>query len=329
LAAPDPDHLLRRLKLRELQMLLVVAEAGSMARAADRLSITRPVVTKTISDLERTLGVRLLDRRRSGIEPTAVGQALLRRSVAALDELRHGLKEVSWLARPGTGDLSIGCSEYMAAGLVPAVIDRLSRNYPALSFRMTLGDGDSLQLRDLRERKVEFAIARMLRPEPEPDIDAETLFYEDVFVAAGPGNRWLGRRKVTLAQLASDAWIFAPPEVMEGSPVVAAFGKLGLSVPQARVLGLSLPLRNGLLATGNFLTIVPGSVMRFGAERRLLTTLPIEMPRWQLPVAILTVKGRTLSPLAQLFLISVRETAKALTARISRSRAPRSGALAR
>jgi DNA-binding transcriptional LysR family regulator len=80
------------------------------------------------------------------------------------------------------------------------------------------------------------------------------------------------------------------------------------------VLGLSLPLRNGLLATGRFLTIVPGSVMKFGAERTLLRILPVSLPSWHLPVAIVTVKNRTLTPLAKLFIERVRAAAKPLAA---------------
>jgi DNA-binding transcriptional LysR family regulator len=306
------DHILRRVKLRDLQMLLAVVEHGSMAKAADSLSITRPVVSKTISDLERTLGVRLLDRSPQGLDPTLFGRALLKRSITILDELRQSVQELEFLADPGAGELSVGCSEYMAAGLVPVVIDRLTRKYPQLLFRLSLGDANSLQLCELRERKVEFAIARMLAPEPEPDMQAEVLFYEQVFIAAGAGNKWLGRRRVKPAELVNEPWILAPPEIVEGSPVVEAFRAMGLTVPPARVIGLSLPLRNGLLATGRFLTIVPGSVLQFGAERSLLQALPVDMPSWRLPVAIIALKNRTLSPLAQLFLDCAREIAKPL-----------------
>jgi DNA-binding transcriptional LysR family regulator len=315
LATIDPDRVLRRLKLRELHVLRTVAEAGSMARAAEILSITRPVVTKAILDLERTVGVRLFDRNRTGVEPTAFGRALLRRSIVVFDELRQGVRELAYLASPAAGELNVGCSEYIAAGLAPVVINRLSQKFPDVLFRLSLGDANSLQLHELRERKVEFAIARLLGPKPEPDMQAETLFYEDVFIAAGPGNKWVGRRNVKLAELVDAPWILAPPEIVEGSTVLEAFRALGLNMPQAKVLGLSLPLRNGLLATGRFLTIVPGSVIRFGAERQLLSVLPVELPRWRLPVAILTVKGRTLTPLAQLFLDCVRETIEALPPR--------------
>jgi len=104
----------------------------------------------------------------------------------------------------------------------------------------------------------------------------------------------------------------APPEIAEGSPLVVATDALGLAMPQAAVLGLSLPLRNGLLATGHFLTVVPGSVLRYGAERSLLKVLPIELPAWDLSVAIVTLKNRALPPTASLMLDCVRDLAEPL-----------------
>ena len=72
------DRIGRRIKLRDLHVLLAVAEHGNMAKAADALSISRPVVSETIADMERSLGVRLLDRGPQGIEPTLFGRALLK-----------------------------------------------------------------------------------------------------------------------------------------------------------------------------------------------------------------------------------------------------------
>src|SRR5215831_12430765 len=71
------DRIGRRVKLRDLHILLAVAQTGSMSRAADRLAISHPVVSKTIADLEHALNVRLLDRTPQGTEPTAYGRALL------------------------------------------------------------------------------------------------------------------------------------------------------------------------------------------------------------------------------------------------------------
>ena len=73
------DRIGRRLRLRDLHVLLAVAQSGSMAKAARELLISQPAVSQAIADLEQTLGVRLLDRNPRGIEPTAYGRALLDR----------------------------------------------------------------------------------------------------------------------------------------------------------------------------------------------------------------------------------------------------------
>src|SRR4249920_3261136 len=94
------DRIGRRVKLRDLHILLAVAQSGSMARAAERLAISHPVVSKTISDLERALGVRLLDRTAQGIEPTAYGRAFITCGATVFDELRRGVQEIELLSDP-------------------------------------------------------------------------------------------------------------------------------------------------------------------------------------------------------------------------------------
>src|SRR4026209_574397 len=123
------DRIGRRLRPRDLHVFLAVAEKGNMAKAAALLAISRPVVSKTIANLEHTLGVPLLDRTPRGVEPTLYGRALLKRGLAVFDELRQSVKEIEFLADPTAGELRIGFSEISAAGLVPAAIDRLSRQY--------------------------------------------------------------------------------------------------------------------------------------------------------------------------------------------------------
>jgi len=306
------DRIGRRIKLRDLHVLLAVAEHGNMAKAADALSISRPVVSETIADLERALGVRLLDRDPQGIEPTLFGRALLKTGVVIFDELRQGIRELEFLADSRAGELRIGCSEPVAAGILPAIIDRLSQRYPRLDFQLVVGDATTLQVRDLRERKIEVALGQMRSATPEPDMEAEFLFYQRLCVVAGKRSKWAKRRKIALADLLDAQWILAPLEMSADSPIVEAFRKNGLEIPPVKVLGYSLPLRNSLLATGRFVTVVPDSVIRFGAERLLLQPLPIELPRWRLPVAIITVKNRTLSPPAKLFIECAREVAKPL-----------------
>src|ERR1700749_4867458 len=94
------DRIGRRMKLQDLHVLMSVVQAGSMNKAAALLNTTQPAVSRSIADLEHTLGVRLLDRHRAGIEPTAYGQALLDRCVTAFDELHQGVKHIEHLGNP-------------------------------------------------------------------------------------------------------------------------------------------------------------------------------------------------------------------------------------
>src|SRR6266852_3500077 len=173
---PLDERVMRRLKLRELRILLTVAEAGSMGKAAVQLALSQPAVSKAIREMEHTLGVPLLDRTAHGVEPTPYGRALLKWAIAVFDDLRQGVREIEFLADPTSGEVRVGCTETMTAGLVSAVIDRLCRRHPQLVFQMQLGEPDILQTHFLRARQCELVIARMLAPTPEPDMDAEALF---------------------------------------------------------------------------------------------------------------------------------------------------------
>src|SRR5262245_8520536 len=97
------DRIGRRLKLRDLHIVLAVAKSGSMGKAATDLAISQPSVSKAIAEVEHAVGLRLLDRGAHGIEPTIYDRALLQCGVAVFDELRQGVKSLEFLADPGTG----------------------------------------------------------------------------------------------------------------------------------------------------------------------------------------------------------------------------------
>jgi DNA-binding transcriptional LysR family regulator len=127
------EHIRSRLKLRELHTLEAVVQSGSMAKAATYLGLSQSAVSKSITEMEHTLGVPLLDRTSRGVEPTAYARILLKRSVAIFDELSQGLKEIEYLTDPTSGELRIGTTEPMTA-IVATVIDRLWRQYPRMTF---------------------------------------------------------------------------------------------------------------------------------------------------------------------------------------------------
>src|SRR5262245_48370108 len=150
------DRIGRRLKLHDLHVLLTVAEVGSMGKAAERLAVSQPSISKAISDMEHTIGVRLLDRTAKGVETTAYGRALLRRGLGAFEELRQGIKDIENLADPTTGEVRIGAPEAITSGLLTAAIDRFSQQYPRVIVAVTSANNVPQEFRLLRARTVDF-----------------------------------------------------------------------------------------------------------------------------------------------------------------------------
>src|SRR5580698_3928358 len=89
-----------RIKLRDLSVLMAIADSGSMAKAAAKLGISHPAISKTIADMEATLGVRLLDRGSRGTELTAHGEVLRRSGINIFDEMQQGLRSLHHLSDP-------------------------------------------------------------------------------------------------------------------------------------------------------------------------------------------------------------------------------------
>jgi len=303
----------RRLKLRDLHVLFAVMHWGSMAKAAKHLAMSQPAVSKVIADLEDVLRVRLLDRSSRGIEPTIYAHALLKRGQVVFDELRQGIRDIEFLADPTAGEVRIASTETFASGLLPAAIDRLSRRYPHIIVHVIQASTATLEFRELRERKVDLVLARKPADFAADDLDIEILFNDSHRVVVGARSHWARRRKVALAELMNESWILPPNQVVSAL-IAEAFKAQGLEVPRGRVSAASFPLRNRLLATGRFISVLADSVLRYNAKQWSLKALPIDLRAEPRPIAIVTLKHRTVSPVVQLFVEHLRAAAKTMFA---------------
>ena len=283
-----------------------------MGKAAERLNITQPAISRSIAELERLLGVRLLDRHRRGVEPTEFGRALVDGGAAAFDDLQRAVKNIEFLADPAGGSVRIGCNPFLTATFVSAVIDRLSRRYPRIIVDIATADADILR-RDLRQRDVDFLIARKFGPVADDQLVFETLYDDAFVVVAGANSPWVRRRKMALVDLVNEPWTLPRPETALGTVFLEAFRSSGLSYPRTVVFaGQADQLRVNLVATGRFLTMFSTSILRFPSERAKLRVLPVRLPLPPAPVGIVTLANRTLSPVARLVIEHARAVAKPL-----------------
>ena len=310
------DRITSRLKVSDLRLLSAVVQSGGMAKAAAQLNISQPAVSKAIAALEHTLGVRLLDRTSRGVEPTSYGHAILKRGIAIFDELRQGVNDIKFLSDPNIGEVRIGSNPTSAETLLPLFIRRFAQQYPRVVLHIDLVPRVGQYLSGLRDRKYDLIIERSMLPLADDphmaDLKVEPLFHDQLVVAAGAHNRWARRRKVDLAELVNEPWIFSGPNSWNYSSLLEAFKARGITPPNASIVTSSVPLRFYLLANGPYLTSTSNSSVWLSPNRRSLKILHVDLPIRPWPFAIFALKNRSLSPVVERFIECAREVAKSI-----------------
>jgi len=302
----------RRIRLRDLHILLAVVQHKSMAKAAEHLAISKPVISKTIADLEHVVGVRLLERDRHGAEATPYGAALIKRGIAVFDELREGVKDLEFLNDPQTGEVRIGCTPMLAASFVSTVVDRLAMRFPRITFEIVSRPIQELE-HELSERNVDLVVARSFGAFEDERFDFEPLFDDGEVVVTGVKNPLARRRKIELAELVGERWTLPPASsAYAGLAAGTAFSARGLPYPRAVVVSDSPHVRMTLLATGRFVSIFPAFAVRFPVMHPDLKILPVKLISARPAAGAVTLRNRMLRPAVRLFIDTAHEVAKPL-----------------
>jgi DNA-binding transcriptional LysR family regulator len=204
----------------------------------------------------------------------------------------------------------------LRAGL-PAVIKSLHRRHPYLIIHVKLSVVAETLYRELRDRNVDLILGRNLTSFGEEDLKAEVLFNETTVIVAGRQNRWTRRRKVELADLIHEQWVFPAAGSVAERIAAEMFQLSGLEMPRRGAIFAPMPVVAALVGNGPYLANLPGSLVYFGGNNLQIKALPLKVPVSPSPVGIITLKRRTLNPVAQLFIEHAREVAKPLAKKTS------------
>lgn len=308
----------RRLRFRDLHVFFTVLDLGSMAQAAVRLGVTAPTVSEVIADLEHTLGVRLLDRTSKGVVSTPYGHALAIRGRAAFDELRQGIRDIESIADPATSEVKIGCPESLAAFLV-LVIEQCAKQHPRMRFQVQQVSWPTVDFPELHERKTDLVLARLSTPAADrrfrEEFRRELLFDDPFAVVVGASSKWARKRKLKLADLVDAAWISTPSDVLAGRFLAEAFEAQQLKLPKPAIETNSIHLRQHLASRGEYIAVLPRSVLRLSSKQHSLKEVSITLSTKPSPVAIVTLRKRTPTAGAQIFIDCARQVAGSLSKR--------------
>lgn len=213
------SNALRQIKMRHILAFVETVQRGSLKAAADHSHLTQPAISKTLKDLERILGTRLLHRDRGGLDLTPEGAVFLQFAEQSLIALGQGITSLEALGTGTAAPLRIGTLPSVAADLLPDVILRFNALAPATP--ITVEDGPISALIDqLRSGDLDLVVGRMGRPEAMTGLSFTQLYAEQVVFVAAPNHPLAGCDDPAAI---AGALVLSPPKGAAIRPLVDRF----------------------------------------------------------------------------------------------------------
>ncbi len=319
-----PERLLDgRLKLRHLVLATTIADAGSLARAAEQLHITQPVVTRGLQDLEAVLGVPLFERSAQGAVPTIYGTAFIEHARGVIAQIRQAGRALGDLAAADAGTVTVGTHLAGSNVLLPLAIARLKAAHPGVTVIVRESTPDVLQSQ-LLLGDVDLTVGRLTPADPL--IEQVQLYVEPIVLvvradhpvladrggsadapgrpdrggsADSPGLCGRGPSFVTLAAL---PWIVPVAGTALRRELEQLFAAQGVAWPSDRVECTSALTLRRLILDGDCVAALPELVALHDDDLAIVTPADVDLGRLTRPVGVSTVRDRWQPPAVTAFL---------------------------
>ncbi|HYG89466.1 MAG TPA: LysR substrate-binding domain-containing protein [Azospirillum sp.] len=288
-------HLAQRLKIRQLKVVLAIAQHRSLSKASYALGISQPALTKALQDAEEVIGARLFDRLPRGVIPTAYGEVVLVRAEAILSELAQLGEELAEIASGAAGMVSIGVLPAASAGLLPGALARLRRSNPGLGVRVVEGLTREL-LPMLAAGDIDVVVGRLYAPEAPDEFRREPLYQEPIVVLARSDHPVFDQPALTAADLPRFELALPSSAQRLGRDIEEALMSMAVPLPPAAVRSTSLSLIRELVHDGNVLTILPALMLAGDLLRGTVRVVPIEILTPPRPAGLISLVHRRRTP---------------------------------
>ncbi len=304
------ERLGRQVKLRELRVLLAVAEQGSFRKAGRELHLTQPAVTAAIAELERTLGVRLFERTSRGVTATAHGESFIRRASAIFGELGRAAEDLEIISRGSRQTLRVGAGGGgWGLGILPAALAKLLE--PSLDAYVLIREADEdVLLELLKARKLDLYFSRLSPMRADPDLAFRPLFEDSICVLARHTHPLAGRRKVSWDALADEKWVTPQRGALSFDHIQRTLHKGGLAMPRHVIESASAPVALGMVLQADFLCFGTFHYHANTVLKSMLAVLNVDLPRIAVPFGAVTLRHREPNPLAERLARIVAELAR-------------------
>jgi LysR family transcriptional regulator, benzoate and cis,cis-muconate-responsive activator of ben and cat genes len=292
------------MELRHLRYFVAVAEAENVSRAALKLHVSQPALSRQIRDLEEELGFKLLERSAKSVRLTEAGRVFLTESRAALQRVDDAVNAARMIATGSRSELHVGYAPTLTVRLLPPALRAFQNAMPAV--RVKLHDLSTEELlAGLRAGTLDLAITVRASASALRGLRFEELMREPLRLAVAPAHPFAKRRAVSLADAAREPFIaYSRAEYPEYHELLTkVFAK---TKPQPRIAeehdGVSSLV--SAVETGCGVAIVPESMSCNAGPR--LKLLPLSPDPEPLVIAAITSKEK-LSDGVEIFLRSLKQ----------------------
>lgn len=290
--------------LRSIRYILVIVEEKSFARAAHKLNVTQPALSRSVQALERSLGVKLLDRGRTGVTPTVFGKLVIERGRALLSDAAVIMREIELLRGAESGEISVGVGAYPAEISAGPAAARLLAERPGVRVRITVGDWPELTERVLAET-LDLAICELTSAEQNPRLAVEPLPPHQGYLFCRSGHPLAREKKVTLEAVRSfPIALTTLPQRLAALIDATATPERGTFAPAAHVD--TFQLARAIVLGSDAISGAVAPQFDEDLRRGRIVILPIELPWLVTRYGFIHLAGRTLAPSLRLFMAAVR-----------------------
>ena len=305
--AGDSVSILKRLKSRQMLLLIALHEARSLRKAAATLNMTQPTATKLLQDLEHTLGLVLFDRGRRGMQPTNYGEVMIRHARLVLADLDRTRLELEALSSGATGQIKIGAVISAIPFLLARAVARLKREHPGLFVSIDVGTSDAL-VPALAKGELDVLLARPLVLADRPEFNYTELIGEPLHIVSRVDHPLASLPSVSLRDLAAWPWTLLPAGSPMRKVLQPVFAQIGPGQPRDVVETSSMMTMIALLQESDMLAVMPDDVTEFNVRHGLLRRIPINLPPIMGSYGIVTRRDRPQSPGTVAFLRHLKES---------------------
>jgi DNA-binding transcriptional LysR family regulator len=297
-----------RVTAAQLRALIAIREAGNFSLAARTLGISQPSIHRAARDLERLAGMTLFSAGRRGIELTPQAEAFARAVKLAEAELKQGLDDLTRLAGRDSTRITVGTMPLSRTRILPQAIDALLAGSSGVQIR-TIDAPYAELLRGLRYGEIDVLIGALRDPLPVDDVEQAPLFEDRLAVVAGPNHPLAGRRGLSVADTLDYPWIAPPKETPGGSYLFRALGIGDLDQTPVRIVSSSMVLVRGLLARGDYLTILSPHQAAVEIHHGDMVLLDVDLPDSTRVIGLTTRAGWVPTPTQERFITLLKQAA--------------------